>query len=314
MFNCPPMMSHLFAVLLLIPAGAAVSYGQGGDHPQTKHEFLKLCDSACEEFKVPVRAGVPFFRESYVIRALAVAYDMTGKAEYLDACRAWTERMIEFQEKMTPPGAYYMNYARKPGETKGDWYVADSASIGLGVLATAVRCKDRAQRDRYLGSARSFAKLVMENYTRASGGITDGIWPESDREWWCSTGVFTSLAFLLYQETGEEAYRNAALRGLDWLNDMDFKTAGPFDFKMMPATIVMYVFEGYSATCARPSASTAPPPITARRAITTVTGTAATGCRRPIAPTATGSAITTTTVCPRRRAATTTPASTTTWC
>jgi hypothetical protein len=251
MIKTLPIRCRRIAVLLTISAGclmwgpAAVS-AQEGDNPQFKGEFLKLCDAACEELKLP-NHGVVFFRESYVIRALAVAYDMTGKTEYLDACRAWSDRMIAFQEKMTPAGAYFMNYGRKPSETKGDWYVADSASIAMGVLATARRCSDGAQRRRYMDSVRAYAKLVMDNYVRPSGGVTDGIWPLSDREWWCSTGTFVSVAFLLYQETGEEAYRNAALHGIDWLNDMDFKTAGPFTFDKFAATIVMYVFEGYSA-------------------------------------------------------------------
>ncbi len=63
---------------------------------------------------------------------------MTGKQEYLDACKLWSDRMIECQNAMIPKGAYYMQYGRRPGEDKGDWYVADCSSIALGVLATFV--------------------------------------------------------------------------------------------------------------------------------------------------------------------------------
>ena len=44
----------------------------------------------------------------------------------------------------------------------GDWYVADSSSIGLAVLATSVRCQG-AERERYLASAEKFANLVISN-------------------------------------------------------------------------------------------------------------------------------------------------------
>ena len=83
--------------------------------------------------------------------------------------------MVEFQSKMIPKGAYSMNYGCKPGEDKGDWYVADSASIGMGVLATAVRSSDAAQKERFLKSVESFAKLVIDNYVGPGGGITDGL-------------------------------------------------------------------------------------------------------------------------------------------
>ncbi|MCX7429247.1 MAG: hypothetical protein NTW96_26925 [Planctomycetia bacterium] len=65
--------------------------------------------------------------------------------------------MIEYQEKMVPKGAYYMQYGRKPGEDQGNWYVADCSSIAMGVLATAVRSKEPAERQRYLTSVVSAA-------------------------------------------------------------------------------------------------------------------------------------------------------------
>lgn len=45
---------------------------------------------------------------------MAVAYDITGKPEYLDGCKRWSDRMIEHQRKMIPEGAYYMQYGRRP--------------------------------------------------------------------------------------------------------------------------------------------------------------------------------------------------------
>src|SRR5664279_3837036 len=176
------------------PSGAA----------EFRSQFLQLCDLAATQIRAGTRKD-PFFVDSYAVRALCVAYDMTGKKEYLNACRAWSERMVGFQEKMLPHGAYYMNYGRKPGDAKGGWYVADSSSIGMGVLATAVRCEG-AERKRFLNSAKSFAALVLGNYIGPGGGICNGLWPKFDGEWWCSSGTFASLAFLLYEETGEKRY------------------------------------------------------------------------------------------------------------
>jgi len=54
---------------------------------------------------------------------------MTDKKEYLDTCRAWSERIDRVPGEDATAGAYYMHYGRKPGEAKGGWYVADSSSI-----------------------------------------------------------------------------------------------------------------------------------------------------------------------------------------
>ena len=89
-----------------------------------------------------------FFVDSYAVRGLAVAYDLTGRQEYFDACRTWTERIIRHQDRMIPAGAYYMNYHRKPGESEGQWFSADSGSIAMGVLATAARTPDSQERRR----------------------------------------------------------------------------------------------------------------------------------------------------------------------
>jgi hypothetical protein len=93
-------------------------------HPDDfKAQFLHLCDLACTELNRkdyspfleaeryvarPKTHHVPFFEDSHAVRALAVAYDMTGNREYLDTCRRWSDRMIAYQDKMIPQGAYYL--------------------------------------------------------------------------------------------------------------------------------------------------------------------------------------------------------------
>ncbi|MFZ2641872.1 MAG: glycoside hydrolase family 76 protein [Verrucomicrobiia bacterium] len=211
-----------------------------------KTEFLQLCDTACQELDAETRT-LAFYQDSYVVRALAAAYDMTGKQAYLDTCRRWSDRMIKYQNDMTPKGAYYMHYGRKPGQTKGEWYVGDSSSIALGVLATAVRSPDPKERQRYLDSVKSYASLVINNYVGPEGGITDGLWSKFNGQWWCSTGIFGSLAFLLHKETGDENYRKIAWGTVDWLNRLDFANiGGPISFEERSPTVVMYILETYS--------------------------------------------------------------------
>jgi len=211
-----------------------------------KTQFLQLCDTACQEFNSGTRPD-SYYRDSYAVRALLAAYDLTGKQEYRDTCRRWSDRMIEFQGQMIPKGAYYMRYGRKPGEDKGDWYVGDSSSIALGILATAVRSPDPKERQRYLDSVKLYAKLVIDNYVGPEGGITDGLWSKFDGQWWCSTGIFGSLAFLLYNETGDETYRRIGLGTVDWLNRLDFaNVGGPISFEERPPTVIMYMLETYS--------------------------------------------------------------------
>jgi len=172
---------------------------------------------------------------------------MTGNKKYLDAARSWSEKMVRFREKMIPAGAYYMNYGRKPGESKGDWYVADCSSIAMGVLATAVRCNGEEQK-RFLNSVQCFASLVMKNYVRPSGGVTDGLWPEFDGEWWCSSALFGSLSFLLYKNMGDEHYLNVGLGVVDWLNKLDLNNVQqPLPLSRQGPAMPMYVLEAYSA-------------------------------------------------------------------
>lgn len=219
-----------------------------------KKDFIRLCDLSVEQINhygcldsLARRRGMHFYIESYMVRALAVAYDMTGNRAYLNACRTWSDRMITFQEKMIPHGFYYMNYNRAPFETSGDCYNGDNGSIAMAVLATAVRCPNRMERDRYLKSVEAYAKLVRNNYVGSGGGITDGIWHMYDGQWWCSTGTVGSLFFLLYGETQKPVYLNAGLNAINWLNKQDLDTVGPFPLKMQGPSLPMYTFEAYSA-------------------------------------------------------------------
>ncbi len=208
-------------------------------------QFSGLCDVAVAQVTNSNSKG-PFFADSYAIRALCVEYDMTGNQKYLDACRAWSDRMIKYQEQMTPPGAYYMHYNRKPGETNGDWYAADSSSIGMAVLATSVRCPS-VERQRYLASAEKFASLVMSNYVKPDGGVTDGIWHESQDEWWCSSCLFGSFLFNLYANTDDARYLKTALAATDWLNRLDLNKKQPFPLSQQGPAMIFYVMENYCA-------------------------------------------------------------------
>lgn len=218
-----------------------------------KRDFLELCDSALPgliaQTKVTERVGARgFYWDSYAVRVLCVAYDMTGKQEYLDACKLWVNRMIEFQEQMIPEGAYYMAYGRKPGEKEGNWFSADCSSIALGVLATSVRCSDPKEKENMLNSVKSFSSLVSSNFVKSSGGVSDGYWPASDDAWWCSTGIYGSLVFELYHETGDESYLKLGLGAIDWINKIDFQTvAVHFPGDEIIPVVIIYCLEAYSA-------------------------------------------------------------------
>jgi hypothetical protein len=141
-----------------------------------------------------------------------------------------------------------MQYGRTPGEATGDWYVADCSSIGLGVLATAIRCQQPAEKQKYLNSVLAFARLVADNWVRPSGGVTDGYWPKSDKEWWCSTGIYGSLAFCLYDETRDPRWLQMGLGTIDWLNQQDLLNATEFfPPREIKPTVLMYCLEAYSA-------------------------------------------------------------------
>ena len=216
-----------------------------GGQARFREPFLRLCDVLCPV--LDTSRPLPFYQDSYAVRGLTMAYDMTGKAKYLDVCRRWSARMADHQAKMIPQGAYDMNYGRKPGEERGDWFVADCSSIALAIQATAVRCTDKAEKARHQHSVRDFARLVIDNYVGPSGGITDGLWSSFNGEWWCSTGIFGSLCFVLYDQTADPEYLKVGRGAIDWLNRQRFENSSHISFKEAAPTVLMYVFEAYSA-------------------------------------------------------------------
>ncbi|HEV2318933.1 MAG TPA: hypothetical protein VGV18_04240 [Verrucomicrobiae bacterium] len=213
--------------------------------PDFRAHFLTLCDLAAAKVSDENTLG-PFFVDSYGVRALCAAYDLTGDPNYLNACRAWSRRMVRYQDEMIPRGAYYMHYGRKPGEKTGDWYAADSSSIGMAVLATAIRCHGSEQK-LFLKSAEKFANLVIKNYVNSSGGVSDGLLHQSSNAWWCSSGLFGSFLFNLYANTGDKHYLNTALRLTDWLNQLDLTKDQPFPLSQQGPAMIMYVMENYSS-------------------------------------------------------------------
>jgi hypothetical protein len=257
-------ISFALAVAWCAPAPAEEAK-TGPDHSQRaaadgrdiRATFLRMCDLATDELNKefspfgdrnntdPATHHVPFFEDSYAVRALCVAYDMTGEQKYLDACKHWSDRMIAYQDRMIPKGAYYLNYGREPGSTEGDWFVADAGCIGMAVLATAVRC-DEADKQRYLDSVRALCKLVIDNYIGPGGGVTDGLWSTFDGEWWCSTATFGALAFLMHEATGEQSYLDVAQGTLDWTLGHDFRKAEYIGFEEGAPGVVFYTFEYYA--------------------------------------------------------------------
>lgn len=231
-------------------------YGASKDNPELKkvqNTFIRFCDSACVDVIAQTKLterkeGRGFYWDSYAVRSLCVAYDLTGNKKYLDACILWSKRMIEFQDKMIPSGAYYMLYGRKPGKNEGEWYVADCSSIAMGVLATSVRCNDPSEKRQLLNSVKSFSSLVSNNYVRSSGGVCNGFWPKSYDEWWCPTALYGSFAFQLYKETSDKSYLQLGLGTIDWLNQIDFLNADKyFPQEEIKPVVIMYCLEAYSS-------------------------------------------------------------------
>ncbi len=235
----------LVTAIIALTLSAPVVRADDFTNAQFRAHFLRLCDLAATTV-TSRKDKDPFFQDSYAVRALCVAYDMTGKTNYLDACIKWSERMLTNQESMNPPGAYYMNYNRRPGQTNGDWFAADSSSIGIAIVATAVRCGG-AERERLLNSAKRFADLVITRYVKPSGGVSDGLWSKSTNEWWCSSGLFGSFAFGLYANTGDEKYLKAGLGAANWLSHWDLTKKQPFPLSQQGPAMLMYVMECFSA-------------------------------------------------------------------
>jgi len=129
----------LYTAAVLGTVRPATAVGDETENEQRKAEFFKLCDVACKRLneKIPEKftgTDSQYFVDSYAIRALYAAYDMTGEKKYLDVCKLWSDRMVECQDTMIPKGAYYMNYGRKPGEDKGEWFSADDSMASWTVV------------------------------------------------------------------------------------------------------------------------------------------------------------------------------------
>lgn len=224
--------------------------------------FFELCDLAIAEMdkeivpwreknrenEEPKTHHVPFFEDAFAIRGLCVAYDLTGEKKYLDACTRWADKMVDYQRRMKPEGAYYLNYGsfRQPGEEEGWWFVADAGTVASAVLAVAVRTEGE-QRKIYLDSVRSFARLVIDNYVGKDGGITDGIWSFKG-EWWSSTATFGTFLFHAYAVTKDPEYLKVALGGVDWMNGHDFHKSELPAFKELSPPVLLYAFEFYAAS------------------------------------------------------------------
>ncbi|MBN1395876.1 MAG: hypothetical protein JW959_12710, partial [Pirellulales bacterium] len=224
--------------------------------------FLEMCDLSVAEMAKPLAPfferyrknedpkthHYPFFMDSYAIRPLCVAHDMTGKTEYLDACVRWADLVVDFQERMTPKGAYYLNYGRyrQPGRNQGQWFVADSSSIAAAVLAVAVRTEDDVRRKRYFDSLKSFSQMVIDNYVSSGSGVTDGLWSYKG-EWWASTAIFGSFMALAHNETKEPEYLSVVRGAIDWFNRRDFNRADPPAFDALDPCVAFYCGEFFAA-------------------------------------------------------------------
>jgi hypothetical protein len=102
--------------LPLSKGGDVNAENEGVDEFQTR--FLTFCNLAAAEFNKeitrfadrdnadPATHHMPFFEDAHAVRALAVAYDMTGEQKYLDACRRWSEnpRGGLLHEPLSGPG------------------------------------------------------------------------------------------------------------------------------------------------------------------------------------------------------------------
>ena len=220
--------------------------------------FISMADKAMMELAKPSSPYVnvsdlsakthhaPFFEDAYAISALTTAYTKTHDAKYLNVSKTWVEKIIAYQRQMTPTGAYFPNYSftRQPGQTEGDWYVADSSTIAQAVVRVAAiaRPQDRA---RYMASAEAFFNLVENNYTNSDGGVSDGIWERFTDSWWCSTAIFGAFSIVMYEHTGEQKYLDRGLKAFDYLSTQGVENFAYPSFEQAAPAIVFYVGEFY---------------------------------------------------------------------
>ena len=212
----PCVVVVIFAALVVAGCGGGMVRGSTATEDAA---FISLADKAMIELAKPWSPyvdvsdlstqthHVPFFEDAYAISALTTAYMRTHDARYLNASKAWVEKIIGYQQQMTPTGAYFPNYSwtRQPGQTEGDWYVADSSTIAQAVVRVS-EIVGPADKTRYMASAKAFFNLVENNYTNPDGGVSDGIWGTFTDSWWCSTANFGAFSIILYEHTGEQQY------------------------------------------------------------------------------------------------------------
>lgn len=138
-----PMKRALMIGLLLLSG-----CGDGNQNPYTDSFLARSTKIAYELGKPTTPASsdasntthhVPFFEDAIGVSSISTAYRITHNPLYLNAIRNWANRMITYQEQMIPSGAYVNNYSftRKPGESVGDWYVADSSTIAQAIVRTS---------------------------------------------------------------------------------------------------------------------------------------------------------------------------------
>jgi hypothetical protein len=152
----------------------------------------------------------PFFEDAYAVTALT----KIGGAENMQVSKIWADSMLDYQAKMIPAGAYYMNYYRKPRKDDGDWYTADASTIALAILKVYEATGD----SRYLESVNQYVSLVEARFLNSDFGVNNGLWGNYTDSWWCSTANYGSLVLELYRVTGYPKYRTRTVELLTWLD------------------------------------------------------------------------------------------------
>jgi len=185
--------------------------------------------------RYPSEHHQPFFEDAYGVLALSIIYDTTHIDRYLDSSKNWADHMIAYQQNMHPAGAYYMNYYRKPGQSHGDWYVADANSIALGVLAVGKRTQD----PKYLDSVLAYQQMI-QRFVALDGGVSDGFWGNHMAEWWASTTTYGSLQLALYDYTANPVYLQGAAKALNWINKTGINNFASPNVKQDGPAIMFY--------------------------------------------------------------------------
>jgi hypothetical protein len=258
--KCLAVLGLIVAELSMTKCGG----GEVGSSMQSRVEsaddtaFISLADKAMVELAKPSSPYVdvsdlstkthhaPFFEDAYAISALTTAYTRTHNARYLNASKAWVEKIIRYQQQMKPTGAYFPNYSftRQPGQTEGDWYVADSSTVAQAVVRVAAIASPQ-DRARYIASAETFFNLVENHYTNPDGGVSDGIWGNFKDSWWSSTANFGAFSIVMYEHTGQQKYLDRGLKSFDYLSTQGVQNFAYPSFEQEAPAIVFYVGEFY---------------------------------------------------------------------